>query len=85
MTDLARKTVFTLAELADARGLTKGVTYRWLRNTGILIQVNTDAAGNPRWGTTLPLLIEHCPEIWDALAVALLASKRCPECGQPIM
>jgi hypothetical protein len=76
--------VWTLSELARARGVTKPVAYRWLRNLDMLVEVGRDKGGNPRWGTTLPLLLDRAPEIWTAIAAKLLAGGRCPSCGQPV-
>jgi len=78
------KTIFSLSEVARARAVSKGVAYRWLRNSDMLVAIGKDAAGNPRWGTTLGRLIDREPELWSAISGRLLASGRCPGCGQPV-
>lgn len=81
---LIGKTIFSLAEVASARGVSKPVAFRWLRNMDLLIEIGRDAGGNPRWGTTLARLLDREPEIWTAISARLLAGGRCPGCGQPV-
>lgn len=79
---LLGKTIFTLAEIAKVRSISKGAAFRWLQNTEMLVEIGRDSGGAPRWGTTLPLLLARAPEMWAALSARLLAGGKCPTCGQ---
>jgi AcrR family transcriptional regulator len=81
---LIGKTVFSLADIARARGVSKGAAFRWLTNMDMRVEIGRDSGDNPRWGTTMPLLIERVPDLWDAMKAQLLAGGRCPSCGQDV-
>lgn len=78
------KTIFTLAQIARVRGVSKGAAFRWLTNMGMLVEVGRDKGGNPRWGTTMPILLDRVPDLWTAMSARLLAGGKCPSCGQAL-